>query len=246
MKFSEEYYWAACQKFTETILNSENVLGIVVSGSLVHGTIHPNSDIDVYIVLQENTDFRERGNTWVDGIEIEYFKNSPQQIRSYFITEKHSPHTAHILAHGRVIYHNSNIVQDLISEAKSILNNVPKPMEKVELELSKYELDDLYKDLEDCYCNHDDLGSYLIRSKIIQKGIDIFCRSHRVWRFKDKGLNAQISSIDPGFAKLLHSCLQFNADDDANNWREFRQIIEQFLGGRRAKEWKLSSRTVIV
>ena len=56
--------------------------------SMKYSIIDKNSDIDIHVILNPECDYRERGNLWIKGIEIEYFKNPPVQIKSYFQKEK--------------------------------------------------------------------------------------------------------------------------------------------------------------
>ena len=102
MKELYKKYIAASKVYVEKEKLNEDVIGVIISGSMKYSTIDKNSDIDIHIILDPKCEYRERGNLWIKGIEIEYFKNPPAQIRSYFNKEKKSPHTAHMLAFGEI------------------------------------------------------------------------------------------------------------------------------------------------
>lgn len=38
---------------------------MIVAGSYIYGRLDPHSDIDIFVVLHPDCDYRERGNTWI-------------------------------------------------------------------------------------------------------------------------------------------------------------------------------------
>ena len=233
-------YKEASKAFIDREKLNEDVIGIIVAGSIVHSRLDKNSDIDIHVILGPDCDYRERGNTWIDGIEVEYFKNPPAQIVVYFEREKASPHTAHMLAHGHIAYSVSPIVDELVSTARAIIDEVPPALKPHELEFEKYFLDDYYKDLEDAMVNGDMLGTTLIRYKIVNKSIDVFCKTHQLRRGKDKRLGEQLGKVDVAFAEAVRHAL-------GEDWAETGDILalrvaaERLLGGGRSLEWGLRS-----
>ena len=66
--------------FTENFKHKNDVIGILVCGSYITGSPTNHSDLDVHMVLENNVNYRERGNKIIDGLLIEYFANPPRQI----------------------------------------------------------------------------------------------------------------------------------------------------------------------
>ncbi len=225
----------AIQKFVADLRKKKLVIGAILTGSYAHGPFDAHSDVDIYVILDSKCTFRERGNTWINGIEIEYFKNPPVQIRQYFNTEK-SPHTAHMLAHGKILFQKEPLVAQLIKEAEAIWNRPPDPLKHFQIELAKYGLDDLEKDLNDALLNKDGLAVELIRADIIKQCIDVFFQLKRERRYKNKRLNLQIQQLDPVFLRLLE-----NSFLEINNTFKLIQYTEKLLGGKRTTEWALRS-----
>lgn len=234
-------YIDASKIYVEIEKVNDDVIGIIISGSMKYSTIDKNSDIDIQVILDPKCDYRERGNLWINGIEIEYFKNPPAQILSYFKKEKKSPHTAHMLAFGEIAYSESKIIDQLVSAAKAIIKEKPQKLANFEIELEKYCIDDYYKDFEDALINKDAIGSQIIRNKIVNRSIDIFCKIHQLRRGKDKKLSKQIMPIDPIFMKQVEMSLIENWND-VSSILDLRIITEKLLGGRRTEEWKLRSK----
>lgn len=54
---------AAALRFIEHAKQQPEVIGVVLTGSLVHGMPGPYSDVDVYLIWTEDRKYRERGNT---------------------------------------------------------------------------------------------------------------------------------------------------------------------------------------
>lgn len=235
-----EQYKEASRLYVQREKQQEDVIGIIVSGSMLYAQLDKNSDIDIHLILSPDCDYRERGNTWINGVEIEYFKNPPAQIRSYFKKEQKSPHTAHMLAFGELVYGDSEVIHELIGEAKAMIGAKPLKLRGFEIELEKYFLDDMYKDLEDALTHENFMGANLIRAKMINRCIDIFCKIYQIRRGKDKRLNQQIESIDPAFLKGIELAMGERGNGIALI-TQLREDTEKLLGGRRTQEWKLRS-----
>ena len=240
MENTKDKYIKASDKFVSQVKLDKDVMGIIVSGSLIYSRIDKNSDIDIFVILKNGCQYRERGNTWIGGVEIEYFKNPPSQIRSYFKKELRSPHTAHMLAFGRLVYSSSDEVKDLISEAKQIIAKQPPKISATQIELEKYFIDDQFKDLEDSIINEEELASIIIRNKTINRCIDIFCSIHQIRRDKDKRLKEQIKAIDENYLNSMNASL-LESWNKLGNIEELRILTEELLGGRRSKEWILKT-----
>lgn len=234
-----QQFQAACDIYVEQIRDHPDVIGILVSGSFVDGKIDANSDIDIYILLDPSCDYRERGNTWINGVEIEYFMNPPQQIRAYFRNEK-VPHTAHMLAYGKVLYRKSDLLDQLIVEAKQIMGKKPSAAKQVQVELWKYHLDDLWKDLEDSRKMGNELAAILLKNQIVEMSLELFCKKHRIWRTKHKRLAVQLKEIDPTFLAIVEDAVR-SGWPDFMGLRALRDYSEELLGGERSREWKLRS-----
>ena len=230
----------ACQQFVKTQKQDKDIIGIIVTGSYIHGNLNENSDIDIHLILDEKCEYRERGNTWIDGIEIEYFKNTPQQIRKYFVEEVKSPHTAHMLVHSSVEYSNSLVINELIEEAKLTLANVPKPMHSVQKELAKYHIDDQWKDYQDALMNENIFSRKFILFDLVNKLVDTTCQFYKLRRDKAKKLEVQLARVDHEITLLLKNVLAAqNVEEEAQHLENLKNYTENKIGGRRTKEWKL-------
>lgn len=240
MEEIRERYNQACKEYIESEMKKEEVIGILVTGSFLYSTIDKNSDIDVHVILSPSCDYRIRGNLWINGIEIEYFKNPPAQILSYFKKEK-TLHSAYMFTYGEVVYDQAEIMDELVATATAIIEQKPPELTAFQIELAKYFIDDYYKDFEDAVENDDFPGAKILRDRIVNKCIDVFCNLHQIRRQKDKRLSKQIKQLDPAFNQKIVETL-------SEKWNETTSLIllrsatEKLLGGPRTKVWKLKSK----
>ncbi|MEO0470258.1 MAG: nucleotidyltransferase domain-containing protein [Bacteroidota bacterium] len=227
---------AALQQYVAQIKNQPEVIGILATGSFVHGEIGPYSDVDVYVILAEGCTYRERGNTWIDGIEIEYFQNPPAQVRAYFRQEGNRPNTAHMLAHGRLLYEVDAVVGNLITEASALIAQPPAAWSSVQREFAKYGIDDQLKDYEDCLLAGDALSAKLIGSQIVEEAIRVFCGVHQLHLEKKKRVLAYVEKKDASFASALRRAIRSNGTTQ-KDVQHLVGLTETLLGGKRDQEW---------
>ena len=110
----------ALDHFLNNWKQREEVIGILVCGSYITGNPSKRSDIDVHIIIKDESDWRERGNKYVNGFLIEYFVNPPKQIRSYYKEDFNDRSTMSMVQFltGKDVQDQCGIVNELIEEAR--------------------------------------------------------------------------------------------------------------------------------
>ncbi len=236
-----------CEKalatFVDRYSSKRGVIGILVTGSYVSGKMDPNSDLDIHVVLDAGS-HRERGNCWIDGIEVEYFINPIAQVRAYFAENagQEIRATACMFAHGKVLYENGDALQKLIAEAHTALDRKRKAMTKKERDHAGYLIDDLRKDLEDVYQREDWFAFSLIASALLEKCVDTFFHLKREYKLKPKQQEKKIAALSRTFASHCRGALSVDGPDIRYEaMQKVVAYVERELGGRRPKEWRLRS-----
>lgn len=238
----KEKFEHALQIYLDQVKPNPEIVGIIASGSFAHGQLDKHSDIDVYMILAPGHSYRERGNTWIEGVEIEYFYNPPEQIRAYFRQEGDKPHTAHIFTHGRVEVNRDPVVDTLIQEAEAIMGKKAQEMSLVQRELAKYWLDDHRKDYWDCLDNGDELSARIIGGEIIDQCITYHFRLRRQFPVKAKRLLNFLQKDDPEFGRILRAAIEGNCKTlNEKSLLVLISHLETRLGGARGREWVLRS-----
>lgn len=241
----EEKYKQALDIFVEKHKKNNNVIAILVSGSIIHSKPDKNSDLDVHVILSKSTT-RERGNTWINDIEVEYFINPINQIEHYFKTEINAPHTAHMLANSLVLYKKDNTIDRLIHRAKITMSKKLPKMSKVGIENAKYHIDDIKKDLEDVYLKQDLFAFNLIFSTLLSECLKIFYEIKQEPIEKSKRVEWSIEKIDNKFKNIfVKANTEIDIDKRYNSANAVADYIEKLLGGKRSKEWKLKGKLTI-
>jgi hypothetical protein len=237
----EERFRHALDLFASRVRRNPRVIGIIATGSVVSSKPDKNSDLDVFILL-DKSQTRERGNTWVNGVEVEYFSNPVRQVRYELKQERtsNSAATAYMFANSIVIFKRSSTVDELVKEAKSILNTKPKAMGAVQRENGKYYIDDGKKDLEDMYLKNDLFAFYRTANGLLDLCLNFFYACKRARGTKSKQLETHLKGIDPRFAHLFIKATTLSTM--AEKYRAVKNVaeyVEKLLGGARSREWKL-------
>ena len=75
-----EKWKQAARTFIDQCSFKDDIETVFLTGSHAFGNADEFSDIDLFIVLNDNVNYRERGNKKVDGFRIEYFVNPVRQV----------------------------------------------------------------------------------------------------------------------------------------------------------------------
>lgn len=152
-----EKWQLAVEKFIDEYKNEDYFLGAILTGSYATGNYDQNSDIDIYIVTNNETKWRERGNKNVDGFIIEYFINPKQKILSYFEKELKDYHlsTTMIFVNGKTLYDKDGSVEELIDRAKNNFNLAE--IDDFKYKMNCYSVWDGFDELESKYSKNEDI-----------------------------------------------------------------------------------------
>jgi hypothetical protein len=147
-----EKWEVSLNKFLAPWRRKSCVAGALLCGSYVTGNPSKHSDLDIHIVTKKGTDWRERGNKFVDGFLMEYLVNPPEQIRSYFKDDHRKFQQDAVIQFktGRILFDDGTI-KSLKEEANRWFAKKFKKFSRVATEIGKYSLWDMMDDLEDCY-----------------------------------------------------------------------------------------------
>jgi hypothetical protein len=125
-----EPYATALRSSVAFVCGEVNAVGIVATGTIIRGTSHQSSDLDLYVI--HNEPFRRRVQRFFgERVPTEIFINPPSAIRAYFVEENEAgrPCTAHMLATGYVVFERGPDVKQLRLEAKEWLERPSFPNE---------------------------------------------------------------------------------------------------------------------
>lgn len=135
-----EKWEIALNKFLEQYINEDYFLGAILTGSYATGNNDINSDIDIFIVTKDTTNWRERGNKLMEGYLIEYFINPVRQV----LKEQEEGFkdggiaTTLIFAGSKILYDKDGTIEKLVNKAKEDLNKEINPIPKFKWKMNCY------------------------------------------------------------------------------------------------------------
>src|SRR5262245_23882163 len=177
----------------------DDLLGVLATGSRIHGTPGPTSDLDVHIVIGQPR--RQRRNIILDGVEVEMFINPPFQVRRYFSSRGNDEH---MFTFGRAIYDPQGVIAGLQAEARERWKAGPPPIENAWM--PRYFAADLLRDFEDVAAC-DEATANLLIARIVEQLVATHYQLKQHWPEKPKRQLADLERWDAQAAQLARAAL---------------------------------------
>lgn len=245
----------ALEKFLKKWKDREEVIGAIVCGSFITGNPSKHSDIDIHILLDSKTSWRERGNEIIDGILIEYFANPVQKHYEY--TEEDFKQrrkvNAHMFCTGKVLFDKTGELNKLIKDSrKCFVRKYPK-QKKFQIEVSKYNIWDMCDNLEEVF-ETDKEEFFLVFYVYLNQLFDYYANFlqfdsipvHKIRRFlideKDKKKYCIDDFPDKEFVKMFINTLNIKAKKKMiKEYQNLTIYILDKMGGFNINGWKIIS-----
>ncbi len=146
----------ALEKFIAKEKNKPWCEGIILFGSYATGNQNSMSDIDVYILSDDNQNWRERGNTKIDNFIIEYFINPLKQTRAYFEDDlkKNNFITENMIGFGKILFDKNGMAKKIQQEALSYRKHTISKLNDFQHKSGLYSLWDKMDELQSLYQNN--------------------------------------------------------------------------------------------
>ena len=208
----------------------DELLGVLATGSRIHGTPGPTSDLDVHVLIAQPR--RQRRNIVLDGVEVEMFINPPFQIRRYFSDRGVDEH---MFTFGRAIYDPHGVVADLQAEARARWHAGPSAV--ADIWLHRYGPADLLRDLEDVAAS-DQATANLLIARIADQLIESHYRLKGRWPAKPKRRLTDLEQWDAcaaGLARRVLACMPL--DDRRAALDQLAAHVLGPVGGLMPLEW---------
>ncbi len=224
------------------------IVGIFGFGSrFEQKTVYPNSDLDIYLVIK-NIGKRFRGITHIDKIEIDYFVNPIEQLKTDWEKVKNGAVVkktiAYMLKDGKIILDSNNELKNLQAQAKKFLKDELKNnnLTKSTIISVKYFIEDYIKDIEDSLSNNDIFSWQYNTTSLLNYLIEVFCRFHKISLVKQKYQGAEIAKQDKKFVKLYEAIA--TASSREVKFKKIQNLVLYCLksfGGKLPEEWEIES-----
>jgi hypothetical protein len=233
---------AALRDAVDFVFGRFEPIGIVATGTIIRGTAHTASDLDICVV--HRAAFRQRVQRRFRGVAAEIFVNPPATIRGYFQDEHADgrPIFAHMLATGMAMYAVDDIVEVLRAEAQSWLERASPPT--IEWQRARrYAIASQFEDALDVFADDPDTSSMLLGQAVFAM-LELFARvrTGRVPRVKD--LLRTVTGIDRSVGGLAVAF--YDAKELFQQRTVAESLADRILETRGFFEWESSPEPVAV
>jgi hypothetical protein len=211
----------------------DDLLGVLATGSRIHGTPGPTSDLDVHVVIDQPR--RQRRNILLDGVEIEMFINPAFRVPIYF----HDGHagTIHMFAFGRAIYDPQGLVGQLQDQARALWQAGPPALADSARWMPRYVAADMLRDLIDL--GDDQAAASLQIARIVDQLIEAHCYLNQRWPGKPKRRLADLSGWAPEVARLASAALtERTLAERSAAVQRMAELVLTPIGGLMPLEWR--------
>jgi predicted nucleotidyltransferase len=215
------------------ILREVDAVGIIATGTIVRGTPHASSDLDVFVI--HDAPYRRRVQRFFLGVPTEVFINPPSSVRRSFVEEARDgrPITAHMLATGAVVLDTSQVVADLRAEAAEWLAKL-SPSSPDAVIVARYAAATRFEDGVDVAAADPDTATMLL-TQAVTAMLEHFCRVNDGRVPRAKGLLATVAARDSELGRLAHAF--FSATSVAERLTTGRSIAERTVDACGFFEW---------
>jgi len=232
----------AAKEFIDTCSFKDDIGAAFLTGSHAFGSADDFSDIDIYIILGDHVDWRERGNRRISGWLVEYFANPMRQIRKYIdrgypelnLTE------INMILGGIVIFNKNSAAEDAVSYCKQkMLSEFPR-MSDFDIKTGLYAMWNNLDELQRVFANSSP-DFIMLFHVFVRQAFELYSRYicspvpnyHKIYQwlmdeaFRERyGLPAY---NDPVFLEMLMQTFD-SADAEANI--ELAQGIYAYVAGK--------------
>jgi predicted nucleotidyltransferase len=176
-----------------------DVMGVIVSGTILRGTPAPASDLDIYVV-RENPE-RQRIQRWFNDVPAEIFINPIPKVREYMESERKQgrPITAHMISTGFVVLNVAPQVATLIEDAREMVA-MPPDLSPQALTAARYMAAARFEDAMDVAATRPETARMILSLAVRDMLHYRFLAENRHVP-RDKDLLKAIEAIDPTLAQ---------------------------------------------
>ncbi|GCE46785.1 nucleotidyltransferase-like protein [Thermosporothrix hazakensis] len=210
----------------------DDLEGVLLTGSRIHSTPGPNSDLDVHVVIRQPR--RKRHNFLLDGHEIEMFINPANQLQREI--HNGSPVNPHMFAFGHILYDPQGVLAELQEEARQVWEAGPPELQH--LWSIRYAVADTLRDIEDVA--DDEATATLLISSLCQWLIQVHFQLQHRWWDKPKRLLQELARWDETAAREARTALTSGPLlERVAALRRLAEYILKPVGGPMPLEWEI-------
>ena len=201
-----EPYSSAFSACLEQLFSSYDIVGLLVTGTVVRGGGDVRSDLDIHVLHSER--FRERVQLRFNGVPCEIFVNPPDRVHGYFEEDRKDrrPISPHMYATGVNVFDPFGTVEGLIADAMKILADVPNAPSEASSTAMRYSAATEFEDVDDL-AERDPAGAALLLGGAARKLAECRVALEPGWLPRAKDLLTRLQEVDPEAAALAEQAV---------------------------------------
>lgn len=220
------------EEVCKDILNGEKIDGltveaIVLTGSFVHGNIHEQSDIDIFVVVQEKLGYIRH---------IAFYKETRLiQLRicscDEFINNCKRYERKRPAAYAcKVLYDNSGLSTNVIEASRQFLDLGPRQMDHQQQEVLSNTIKNEMDTLKGLVISGNYLSAFYLIHDIIYMNIDYYNNKNSYWMANNNYLFSELKKHNEEMYLLIeHIILENNIDIKIENLKKLCKLsIEDY------------------
>jgi len=127
----ETQLWKNIAMVKEEIINKDRPLGIVISGSVARGDFGSRSDVDLYILMEDEHEKTFKTEV-IDGRRFEFTYYPLKTLRKEIMEKTENPRALNVFNEAKILYDPKGIAQELVELAKHRYKTFKYPPDKIQ------------------------------------------------------------------------------------------------------------------
>lgn len=210
----------------------------ILSGSVTRGEQTETSDLDIIIIEQEQSAYRQSviKFDW----KIEVFVYDTKSYQSFFVSDinRARPSLLRMIAEG-ILLKNHPELERIREEANNLLQNGPAKWDDKAFEMSHYFLSDVLDDFID---SNNKYELICIAGNLLERLHEFILRTNNQWIGSSKWIYRELKRFDIELAdKVLSSFNHFYKTGDMNQVIELVNLLLEPYGGQKFEGFKLGN-----
>ncbi len=228
-----EKHRIALNQAIEFIEERYQPIGTIATGSIIRGTTHPSSDLDM--VVAHLPEWRQRHQRWENGVPVEIFANPIAELERTMRQDVESgrPVMIDMIATGIIVHDTDDVMRHLQQDARQYMSEGPHVSDEA-ITAMRYSIATESEDAMDILDEDPDRAAAMATTSLLQAVRFQFLKAGQ-WLPREKQLLSAFDDLD---RNLSLACREALRAVPADRVRLSQPIIERLTGSNRFFAWE--------
>jgi predicted nucleotidyltransferase len=207
----------ATKNFLKVLRQRPDVLGVIMFGSRARGNNHPDSDVDLVVILTEGY---RRAVEYREEQVFEIIYTTATGALAYW--KSHIDDAAELWAVAKILYDKDGTIAHLKNKIQKVLDKGKKPIDEYQLRQFRFDAEDTLKYVENILEANPTTANLILTNKVFTL-TELFFDIRQLWIPAPKQRIVKIKELSPDLYALLS---EFYSD---KNLKERLEIAKSIL-----------------